>query len=162
MPLVKSTLANDLENVFKNNPGSVPEAAQKWAQAYVSYAGAAMTSTGGSAVNAMAGLSSLTSAFAGALQAMAPPAAGAAMAAGVSTFWLSIAWVGAATGVTVSPGNPALAGALASVFSNLDKLSPSEKANAVADAFDGGAKLVMVLDTIPAVPSPILVTAPIQ
>ena len=161
MPLVKSTLANALENLFTNNPGSVPEAAQKWAQAYLSYASAAITSTGGSGVNAMAGLGSLTGAFSGALQAMAPPAAAAAMAAGVTAFWLSIIWVGPATGVTVSPGNAALAGALAAVFSNLGKLSPAEKANAIADAFDAGAKLVMVLDTIPGTP-PVLVTAPIQ
>jgi len=161
MPLVKSTLANGLESVFNNNPSSVAEAAQKWAQAYVSYASAAMTSTGGSAVNAMAGLGTLTGAFTGALQAQASPASAGAMAAGVTAFWLSIIWAGPATGVTVSPGNAALATALAAVFSNLGKLSASEKANAIADAFDAGAKLVMVLDTIPGAP-PVVVTAPIQ
>ena len=159
MPLVKSSFASALANVFANYPSSKSEAGQKLAQAYVSYASAALSPTGGTGVNAMAGLSSLTSAFTGALQQEDPNGTASAMATGVQTFWQSISWVGAAVGVTTVPGNFTLATALGSVFSDLGQSSASDKADKVADAFDGGAKTVMVLDTTP----PAVVTVgPIQ
>ncbi len=159
MPLVTSSLASALANVFANYPSSKSEAGQKLAQAYVSYASAALSPTGGTGVNAMAGLSSLTSAFTGALQQEDPNGTASAMATGVQTFWQSISWVGAAVGVTTVPGNFALASALGSVFSDLGQRSASDKADKVAEAFDGGAKTVMVLDTTP----PAVVTVgPIQ
>jgi len=160
MPLVKSSLASSLADVFANYPSSKSEAGQKWAQAYVSYAAAAMSPTGGTGVNAMAGLSSLASAFTGALQQEDPNGTASAMATGVQTFWQSISWVGAATGVTTVPGDFALTSALAAVFSDLGDSSASAKADSVADAFDGGAKTVMVLDTIPGPTAPVL--GPIQ
>jgi hypothetical protein len=156
MPLVKSSLSSALADIFANYPSSKSEAGQKWAQAYVSYAAAAMSPTGGTGVNAMAGLSSLTSAFTGALQQEDPNGTASAMATGVQAFWQSISWVGAATGSTTVPGNFALTSALAAVFSDLGESSASDKADKVADAFDGGAKTVMVLDVIPATPPPVL------
>jgi hypothetical protein len=161
MPLVKSSLSSALANVFANRPSSKSDAGQQWAQAYVSYAAAAMSPTGGTGVNAMAGLSSLASAFTSALQQEDPNGTASTMATGVQTFWQSITWVGSATGVTVSPGNASLTSALAGVFSDTGESSASDKANAVADAFDAGAKLVMVLDTIPGTP-PVPVTGPIS
>jgi hypothetical protein len=146
MPLVKASLASALADIFANYPASKSEAGQKWAQAYVSYASAAMSPTGGTGVNAMAGLSSLASAFEGALQQEDPNGTGSAMATGVQTFWQSISWVGSATGSTTVPGNFALSSALAGVFSDLGESSATEKGDKVADAFDAGAKAVIVLD----------------
>ena len=160
MPLVKSSLSSALADVFTNYPGSKSEAGQKWAQAYVSYASAALSPTGGTGVNAMAGLSSLASAFTSALQQEDPNGTAGAMATGVQTFWQSISWVGSATGSTIVPGNFALTSALAAVFSDLGQSSASDKADKVADAFDGGAKTVMVLDILPGTVPP--VTGPIQ
>lgn len=161
MPLVKSSLASALADVFANYPSSKSEAGQKWAQAYVSYAAAALSPTGGTGVNAMAGLSSLASAFSGALQQEAPNGTASAMATGVQTFWQTISWVGAAAvGVTTVPGNFALTSSLAAVFSDLGESSASQKADAVADSFDAGAKTVMVLDTLTSTGVPTL--GPIQ
>jgi len=161
MPLIKSSLSSALADVFANYPSSKDEAGQKWAQAYVSYAAAALSPTGGTGVNAMAGLSSLASAFSGALRQEDPNGAASAMATGVQTFWQSISWVGAAVGVTTVPGNFALSSALAAVFSDLGESSATDKGDRVADAFDAGAKTVMVLDTIPGVP-PVPVLGPIS
>lgn len=160
MPLVKSSLSSALADLFTNYPSSRSEAGQKWAQAYVSYASAALSPTGGTGVNAMAGLSSLASAFSSALQQEDPNGTAGAMATGVQAFWQSISWVGTATGTTIVPGNFALSSALAAVFSDLGQSSASDKAGKVADAFDGGAKTVMVLDVLPGPVSP--VTGPIQ
>lgn len=160
MPLVKSSLSSALTDLFTNYPASKSEAGQKWAQAYVSYASAALSPTGGTGVNAMAGLSSLASAFSSALQQEDPNGTAAAMATGVQAFWQSISWVGTATGTTIVPGNFALTSALAAVFSDLGQSSASDKAGKVADAFDGGAKTVMVLDVLPGPVPP--VTGPIQ
>ncbi len=162
MPLVGTGLRGQFEVIFSSRPASKAAAGQQWAQAYVSYAAAAMTSTGGAAMNAMAGLASLTSAFTAALQQDDANGAAGTMASGVMAFWQAIAWVGAGSGVTTSPGNAALASALAAVFADTQEASASDKAGRVADAFDAGARLVIVMDTIPAAPSPIVVTGPIQ
>jgi hypothetical protein len=146
MPLVKSSLSSALANIFASYPSSRSDAAQQMAQAYVSYAAAALSPTGGAAVNAMAGVSSLTSAFSGALQQEDPNGTASAMATGVQTFWQTIMWVGAATGSTTVPGNFALTSALGAVFSDLGDSSASERADRIADAFDSGAKTVIVLD----------------
>jgi hypothetical protein len=161
MPLVKSSLASALADLFTNYPASKSEAGQKWAQAYVSYASAALSPTGGTGVNAMAGLSSLASAFTSALQQEDPNGTAGAMATGVQTFWQSISWVGAGTGTTIVPGNVALTSALAAVFSDLGQNSASDKADRVADAFDGGAKSVIVLDIVGVAP-PVPTPGPIQ
>lgn len=160
MPLVKSILSSALADLFTNYPSSKSEAGQKWAQAYVSYASAALSPTGGTGVNAMAGLSSLASAFSSALQQEDPNGTAGAMTTGVQAFWQSISWVGTATGTTIVPGNFALTSALAAVFSDLGQSSASDKADKVADAFDGGTKTVMVLDVLPGPVPP--VTGPIQ
>jgi hypothetical protein len=161
MPLVKSSLASALANVFTNYPASRADAGQQWAQAYVAYAAVAMSPTGGLGVNATAGVSSLASAFTAALQQEDPNGTASTMATGVQTFWQTISWVGAAAvGVTTSPGNAALTSALAAVYSDLAESSATQKADAVADAFDAGAKTVMVTDTLTSTGVPTL--GPIQ
>jgi hypothetical protein len=161
VPLVKSSLASALAQIFADYPSSKSAAGQQWAQAYVSYAAAALSPTGGIGVNAMAGLSSLAGAFAGALQQEDPNGTASAMATGVQSFWQSISWVGAAAvGVTTVPGNFALTSALAAVFGDLGDSPARDKADRVADAFDGGAKTVMVLDTLTSTGVPTL--GPIQ
>jgi hypothetical protein len=162
MPLVKSSLSSALVSTFEQKPSSVADAASQWADAYVSYAAAAMTSTGGAAMTAQAGKGSLVAAFTGAFNTQTAQGAAAAMSAGVMAFWMAIAWQGAGTGVTTSPGNASLTSSLAAVFSDVEESSASDKADAIADAFDSGAKTVIVTDTIPAAPSPIVVVAPIQ
>jgi len=153
MPLSKSSLAQALEDVYSHRPSSSPQAASDWARAYVSYASGATSPTGGLPVSAMAGLPLLTGAFTGALNVLTSAGSAGVMAQGVTAFWQTIVWVGPAyAGVTTVPGNFALACALAAVFADLDKKSARDKASAVADAFDAGAKVVMVMDTLLAPP----------
>jgi hypothetical protein len=162
MPLMKSSLSQDLESLFKSRPSSVAEAAAKWAKAYVAYAGSALSGASSLPVTATAGLSLLTGAFTGALQALSPAGAAALMAQGVTAFWSAMVWVGpTAAGTTLSPGNFALAGALGAVFSDTSQKSEGDKARQIADAFDAGAKLVMVSDIPFVQPAPPIV-APIS
>jgi hypothetical protein len=84
------------------------------------------------------------------------------MSQGVMAFWSAMVWVGsAAAGVTASPGNAALSGALGAVFSDTSKKSEGDKADQIADAFDSGAKLVIVSDIPFIQPAPPIV-APIS
>jgi hypothetical protein len=157
MPLLKSSLSQELESIFKRKPGSAAEAAAGWAQAYVAYAASAQSGVGSLPVTATANLSLLTGAFTGAFQAPSAAGAAALLAQGVMGFWSTMVWVGpAAAGTTVSPGNFALMGALGACFSDTSKKSESDKAGQIADAFDAGAKLVMVSD-VPFVPGPPIV-----
>ena len=162
MPLVKATISSMLTSTFDQHPASVADAASQWADAYVAYASAAMTSTGGAATTAQAGKGTLLSAFSGAFATQDAQGAAGAISAGVMAFWMSIVWQGAGTGVTTSPGNASLTSELGSVFSDTEEASASAKAGKVADAFDTGAKTVVVTDTIPAAPTPVVVVAPIQ
>ena len=147
MPLMKSGLAQDLEDVFTRRPASVADAAAAWAKAYVSYASAAMSSASSAAVSASAGLAPLTAAFTAALGSQASQAAAAAMTQGVVTFWQSMVWIGAtAAGMTMVPGNMALTNGLSAVFSDTSEASAGAKGSRVADAFDAGAKSVIVND----------------
>lgn len=144
MPLIKATLAMDLESALNKNPAASALAAQDWAKTYVSYAGNAMSSAGSLPVNAQGNMSILVGAFSAGLNAMSVAGAAAAMAQGVMAFWQAIAWAGpAASGATAGPGNSALASALQAIFSDLSEKSVSEKANALADAFDAGARMVI-------------------
>jgi hypothetical protein len=161
MPLLKSSLASALEDVFNQKPAASPDAAEAWAQAYVSYASTAMATAGSLPVTAMTGLSMLTGVFTAAFNTVASQAAAAVMAQGITSFWQAIVWTGpAAAGTTIVPGNFALASALAAIFSDLGKKSAADKASEIADAFDAGAKLVMVSE-IPFAPGPPIV-GPIQ
>ena len=149
MPLQKSSLAQDLEDIFTSKPASTADAASKWAKSYVSYAQAAMSSMSSLPVTAMANLSLVQGAFTAGLAALSSATAGSLIAQGITSYWQAMTWVGPGiTGVTTFPGNAALAGALSAVFSDLSKKSNADKAKDIADAFDAGAKSVMVLDTI--------------
>lgn len=147
MPLLSAPLAQTLEGIFRKKPGSVPEAAMDWANAYLSYASTAMSSASSLPVTASAGLPLLMGAFLGALQSQGPGGAAASMAQGVTTFWATLVWVGpTAAGTTLFPGNAALAGTLAALFADTQGKSAGEKARQFADAFDAGAKMVLVND----------------
>jgi hypothetical protein len=148
MPLQKSSLAQDLENIFKSKPASTADAASQWAKAYVTYAQAALSSLSSLPVTAMANLSLVQGAFTGGLAALSSATAGSLIAQGITSYWQAMTWVGPAiTGVTTFPGNAALASALSAVFSDLSKKSNADKAKDIADAFDAGATSVMVADT---------------
>ena len=74
------------------------------------------------------------------------------------SFWSAMAWVGpTAAGVTASPGNASLAGTLAALFADTSAKSERDRAAAIADAFDAGAKLVIVNDVPFAQPAPPIV-----
>jgi hypothetical protein len=147
MPLIKSTLAQQLEAVFKGKPQSAAQAASDWAAAYVSYAAAAMSTGSSLPVTASANQGMLVGAFTGALQAQTSAGAAALMAQGVTAFWSAMVWTGAiAVGTTVFPGNPALSSALAAIFADTSGGSDGDKAGQIADAFDAGAKMVIVND----------------
>jgi hypothetical protein len=161
MPLVKSSLAAALEQAL-NQKSALPAAAASWAQAYATYAASALTSAGSLPVTAPANLGTLVGAFTGAFNSLAVQGAAAAMAQGVLAFWQTMVWVGpTAAGSTISPGNTALASALTEVFMDLSGKSEADKAASLADAFDAGAKLVMVSDVLFVQPAPPVV-GPIQ
>jgi hypothetical protein len=147
MALQKSTLSQQLEKQFSSKPSTPAQAALEWATAYASYAAMAMSSGGSLPVTALANQSLLVSAFTAAFQTQSSSGAAAAMAQGVTGFWAALVWVGPGmVGSTVFPGNPALSTALSSIFADTSGQSHADKARALADAFDAGAKMVVVND----------------
>lgn len=161
MPLIASSLAQSLESVFNNKPASSTDAAMAWANAYQSYASAALSTAASLPVTAPANFSLLLGAFQG-LSTLAPMAAGSAVALGVMGYWQAMVWSGpTALGVTAFPGNASLASALAAEFSDLSGKSNTQKANDLASAFDAGAKTVIVSDVPLIQPAPPIV-GPIQ
>lgn len=161
MPLIKSTLAQQLEGVFQGKPASPSQAASEWASAYVSYASSALSMAGSLPVTAIANQGALVSAFNGAFQAQSSAGTAALLALGVTTFWSTLVWVGPmAVGTTVFPGNSALSAELSSIFADTSGQSDGDKARALADAFDTGAKLVIVNDVPLIQPAPPIVGAP--
>jgi hypothetical protein len=147
MPLQKSLLSQKLEKQFGAKPASPAQAAFDWASAYVSYAASALSTGGSLPVTALANQGLVVSAFTAALQAQSSSGAAAAMAQGVTAFWTALVWVGPATaGTTLFPGNPTLAAELSAIFADSSEKSDADKARALADAFEAGAKLVLVND----------------
>ena len=160
--LMKASLADALERVLKNKPSSSAEAGVQWADAYLSYARGAQSSVASLPITAQAGMPILIGAFTTALTALAPPASALAMAAGVMAFWQSIVWVGpTAAGTTGVPGNFTLAAALMVIFADKSGASARDKASQIADAFDAGARMVMVVDIPLVQPAPPII-APIM
>lgn len=158
MPLLKSTLAQQLEKQFSGKPSSPAQAASEWASAYVSYAASALSAGTSLPVTATANQSLLVSAFTAAFQTQSSSGAAAAMAQGVSGFWTAMVWSGPlAVGTTVFPGNAALSSALSAIFADTSKQSDGDKARALADAFDAGAKMVIVNDIPLIQPAPPIV-----
>lgn len=161
MPLTKSSLASALEQAL-NQKSALPAAAASWAQAYTTYAASALTSAGSLPVTAPANMGTLVGAFTAAFNSLGAQAAASMIAQGVVAFWQSMVWVGpTAAGSTISPGNTALAGALAACFTDLSDKSEGDKASELADAFDAGAKLVIVSDVLFVQPAPPVI-GPIQ
>lgn len=157
MPLSASTLAQDLERVLNAKPAASVDAARAWASAYQSYASAALSTAASLPVTAPANFGILLGAFTGGLSALASVTAGALIGQGILAYWQAMAWAGpAAAGVTAFPGNAALPSALAALFADLSGKSAADKANELAQAFDGGARTVIVSD-VPFVPGPPIV-----
>ena len=162
MALSKSTLADALARVLEASPATAADAAAQWANAYAGYAAAATSSAASLPVNAAANFAILLSGFQVGLSALMPASAGALVAQGVTTFWQAIAWVGpTASGATALPGNAGLAPMLAAIFTDLSRKSPQDKANELADAFDTGARTVVVMD-VPFVQPAAPIIGPIQ
>jgi len=158
MPLMAATLSQSLEAVLKARPPAPPQAAADWARAYLAFASQALSSAGSLPVAAAANLGILLGAFTGALNARSASGAASLMAAGVTGFWSAMVWAGpAAVGTTLSPGNMSLASALETVFSDTSGKSEGEKARSLADAFEAGAKTVMVNDIPLIQPAPPIV-----
>jgi hypothetical protein len=162
MALNKSTLADALARVLEASPATAADAAAQWANAYAGYAAAATSSAFSLPVNAAANVAILLGGFQSGLAALMPVSAGALVAQGVMTFWQAIAWVGpTASGTTAFPGNAGLAAMLAATFADLGRKSPQDKANELADAFDAGARTVVVVDVPFVQPAPPII-GPIQ
>ena len=66
MPLIKATLSQELEAIFRRRPSSAAEAAADWARAYVAYAASALSTAASLPVTAPASLSIVLGAFTGA------------------------------------------------------------------------------------------------
>ncbi|WP_338699877.1 hypothetical protein V5279_18915 [Bradyrhizobium sp. 26S5] len=162
MPLSKDTLAQQLEQLFNSKPATPADAAAAWANAYLSYAGSAISLAASLPVNAPANFGILLGAFQGGFASLAPANAGAIIAQGIIGFWQSLAWVGVtATGTTAFPGNGALPAALVAIFSDLGKKSARDKASQLSDVFHAGARSVIVSD-IPFVQPAPPILGPIQ
>ncbi len=154
MPLSASTLAQDLERVFNAKPASVANAAAEWANAYQTYATGALSVAASLPVGAPANFGILLGAFTAGLSALTSVTAAALIAQGAAAYWQAMTWLGpAAAGVTLFPGNVALAATLAAVFGDLSGKSAADKANDLANAFDAGARAVVVSDQ-PFAPGP--------
>ena len=93
MPLNASSLADSLQRLFESKPASSADAAMAWANAYQSYASAALSSAASLPVTAPANFGLLMTAFQG-LSAMAPMAAAAIVAQGVTGYWQAMVWAG--------------------------------------------------------------------
>lgn len=156
MPLTKSTLEKELEIILDSGkPSSSPEGASLWSKAYVSYAFGALSKAGSIPSNAQANYAILVGAFTAAFNSFSAPAAAGLITQGIMAFWQAIAWVGpTATGATTVPGNGGLSAVLSALFLDLSKKSSSEKAREFADAFDMGAKMVIVTDVPYVQPAP--------
>lgn len=162
MPLLKSSLASALEGVIASRPEPTPAAASDWAQAYLAYASPAMSTASSLATNAAGNQSMLLGAFSSAFASEDTSSAGSTIAQGVTSYWLAILWSGAtAVGATTVPGNFGLAAALSNIFGDTQEKSANEKAGQLADAFDAGAKQVVVTDIPIVQPAPPIV-GPIQ
>jgi hypothetical protein len=158
VPLSRSTLAKALEDALRRRPDAPAVAASDWARAYVAYAAGALTTAASVPTNASANQSVLTGVFTAAFTAGAAAAAANLIGQGVMAFWMAIVWSGpTATGATTVPGNLGLAATLAALFADVGGRSLAEKAGRFADAFDAGARQVVVTD-VPAVqPAPPIV-----
>lgn len=158
MPLMKATLARQLEASLKRRPQSAAEAASDWATAYVAYASLALSAAASLPTTASANQGILLGGFTSAFQAQSPSSAAASITQAVITFWTAMVWTGpAAAGTTVSPGNAALSSALSALFSDTGSKTEADKARELADAFDAGAKLVIVNDIPLVQPAPPIV-----
>ncbi len=148
MALVSANLKSGLEALFNQKPDSSSQAADTWANAYVSDGSGAMTSAGSLATNATANFGILSGAFNSALGTRSASGAAGLMTQGVMAFWQAIVWSGPGpfVGATTVPGNMSLTAALTGILTDLGEKSESDKAGELADAFDAGAKLVMVAD----------------
>lgn len=161
MPLVKSTLSSTLEAVLESKPDPTASAASDWAQAYLSYAASAMSSVSSLATNAAGNQGILLGAFSSAFESQDTSGAASTVASGVMSFWQAIVWSGAsAVGSTASPGNFSLSSALSGIFADTGEASAGDKASRLADAFDAGARQVMVMDILTSTGVPVV--GPIQ
>jgi hypothetical protein len=152
MPLLKANLVQQLEATLKSRP-STAQSASEWASAYVAYAAMAMSASSSLPITATASQSTLVSAFTAAFQAQSSGGAAALIAQGVTTFWATMIWVGpTAVGTTLFPGNSSLSSALGAIFADTSGKSEADKARDIAEAFDAGAKTVMVNDILTSIP----------
>lgn len=149
MPLMKTILAQDIEIILdKGKPSSLAEAATQWSKAYISYASSALSKAGSLPTNAQALQGILTGAFTSAFGTLTAATAASLISQGIMTFWRAIVWVGpTASGFTIIPGNNTLTASLSAVYMDLGEKTSSDKARDFSDAFDAGAKTVMVYDT---------------
>ena len=158
MPLNASGLAQALERIFQAPPSSTPQAGIAWANAYQAYATGALSSAGSLPVGAPANLGMLVGAFQAGLSALSPGAAGGLVAQGILGYWQAMTWAGPmAAGVTAFAGNASLSGALVAIFTDLGRKSASQKAQELANAFDAGARAVVVSDVPFVQPAPPIV-----
>ena len=158
MPLVKAKLARELENILPGEYYSSPEAAERWARAYVSFAGTAVSSAGSLPANAQGNMGIVVGAFTGAFNSLSSAGAASAIASGILSFWQAIVWVGpTASGATIWPGNCSLSATLQMIFEDRRGKSVGDKAGELADAFEAGAKIVMVSDIPYVQPAPPIV-----
>jgi hypothetical protein len=158
MPLARDSLSQRLEQIFSSRPASVAQAAFDWASAYASYAAGAVSTAGSLPLTALANQGMLSSAWAGALGSQSSATAASLMVQGLNAYWLSMLWVGpAAVGITSAPGNLALLGELSSIFADTGDEGAAGRARRLSQAFDAGAKLVVVTDIPKAQPAPPIV-----
>lgn len=164
MPLVAASLQSALLPIF--SPGAQPrtpdEAAQRWASAIGSYAGAATSPTGGVATNVSASVPGLQGALASAFSNNRATAAQTAQLVGQAlvAFWTPVLFAGAAVGTVLSAAaaGPACQAALLAAWAGLtqSRAQASDAAQQIAAAIDAACHLVIVLDTLPPPAPPVV------
>lgn len=161
MPLDSSKLRSSLRAIFDNPPPDPGQTGQRWASAYVDYAGDAITPLGGSPVGLDAAKPLLAQTLAAlfAVPLSPPPATAAQIASALTAFWFlpPVITSDAPPGVvTAVAGTALLATALVGVWLTniLSSASNDQAAGAIAGVMDAFTRTVIV--TIPIVPTPVV------
>jgi hypothetical protein len=140
MALDRKALAGSLESLFADMPGSLGEAASRWAKAYHSYAKEAMAG-----VCTPSGLNraALTAVLAGSTNFYT------SLASGIQAYWQAAVWAGPGfTGVTASAGGlRPLLKTLGAELIALKKASPSKLAAELASVLHTYTRTVVVTTT---------------
>jgi hypothetical protein len=162
--LSSSTLETQLRSLFlgPDFPRTPQDAADRWANAYLTYAGSAVAAPGGSPVGLSAPL--FSSPLAGAFGANDPSTTAQAFGAAMLAFWTPVTWAGPAVGgaTTLVGGAATLPVAVLGLMASLaaSRATAAQAATTWANALHAATILTVVTYVLPLPASPVI--APIS